>query len=272
MPDEIDTYYYSKFELTDTLPTGVEYVEGSLGVKRVETGTALDVNNHFTLSVTGGKLVLTAKDSLLNDAGFYGYHYEITFKVRLNRDNMTPQMSGSKATYTVSNKASLVARHKTDGSDTTRETNTVTTVASEIRPDLAPPAVIRIVKEIDTADIVWAHGNPIFVFRIEGKDSAGNAHVYNEAVEFTETQQADSEKIRATATLQVLEGTYQVTEERTMRYALAKVYDAQNGSVSGQGALFRLASGESGSVVFYNTKTTDEGQSHTSFVRNSIKK
>ena len=272
VPDEISTYYYSKFVFTDALPTGAKYVENSLTVKRVETGETLNISNQFSFSATDGKLVLTAKDSLLKTAAFYGCHYEITFKVRLDREKITPKLQGSKATYTVSNQATITARHKTESSDTLRTSNTVTTVGSEIRPDLAAPAVIHIIKEIDAQDIVWAHGNPVFVFRVAGTDTAGNPHVYYEAVEFTEKQQADGEKIRAIATLQVLEGTYQVTEERTMRYALAKVYDVQNGSLSGQGALFSLASGESGSVVFYNTKTTDEGQSHTSFVRNTIKK
>ena len=139
-------------------------------------------------------------------------------------------------------------------------------------------STIKVIKEIDNADIVWAHGNPIFTFKVTGKDMLGNTHTYYDTVEFTKTGVGTGTKVSLTAVFKVFAGTYTVSEEPTARYQLAEVHSVVNGTVSGKTAVINVegkqtdTTGPVGSAVFYNRKTTDGGQSHTAFVRNGIKK
>ena len=139
-------------------------------------------------------------------------------------------------------------------------------------------STIKVIKEIDNADIVWAHGNPIFTFKVTGKDMLGNTHTYYDTVEFTKTGVGTGTKASLTAVFKVFAGTYTVSEEPTARYQLAEVHSVVNGIVSGKTAVINVegkqtdTTGPVGSAVFYNRKTTDGGQSHTAFVRNGIKK
>ena len=139
-------------------------------------------------------------------------------------------------------------------------------------------STIQVTKEIDNADIVWAHGNPAFTFKVTGKDVLGNPHTWYDTVEFTKTNAGTGEKASLTATFRVYAGTYTVSEEQTARYRLASVHSVVNGSVSGDTAVLHVegkqtdTTGPAGSAVFYNQKMTDAGESHTAFVRNSIKK
>lgn len=138
-------------------------------------------------------------------------------------------------------------------------------------------STISVTKEIDVADIVWAHGNPTFTFKVEGKDVLGNTHTYYDTVEFTESGIGSGDKASLTVSFKVLAGTYTVSEETTARYQLASIRNVVNGSVSGKTAVMHIEgsqtdiAGPDGEATFYNQKTTDEGQSHTTFVRNSIK-
>ena len=139
-------------------------------------------------------------------------------------------------------------------------------------------STLRLTKEIDAEDIVWAHGNPTFTFRVEGTDLLGERHTYYETVEFTEGMETGGGKIRLTADFRVLAGSYVASETDVIRYRLENIYEVSNGTVSGSTVEFDLGGkrdgtdteGPSGNATFYNVKTTDEGLSHTAFVRNTI--
>jgi len=139
-------------------------------------------------------------------------------------------------------------------------------------------SVITVTKEIDTADIVWEHGNPTFTFRVDGKDVLGNAHTYYETVEFTTANVGNGAKAALSAKFTVLAGTYTVSEEKTARYAFGSIHDVVNGTVSGQTAVLNVSgkkdgtetAGPSGAATFYNVKATDEDLTHTAFVKNTI--
>ena len=139
-------------------------------------------------------------------------------------------------------------------------------------------SVITVTKEIDTADIVWEHGNPTFTFKVDGTDVLGNAHTYYETVEFTTANVENSAKAALSAKFTVLAGTYTVSEEKTARYAFGSIHDVVNGTVSGQTAVLNVAgkkdgtetAGPSGAATFYNVKATDEDLTHTAFVKNTI--
>ena len=139
-------------------------------------------------------------------------------------------------------------------------------------------SVITVTKEIDTADIVWEHGNPTFTFKVDGTDVLGNAHTYYETVEFTTANVGNGAKAALSAKFTVLAGTYTVSEEKTARYAFGSIHDVVNGTVSGQTAVLNVSgkkdgtetAGPSGAATFYNVKATDEDLTHTSFVKNTI--
>jgi len=130
---------------------------------------------------------------------------------------------------------------------------------------------LRITKEIDRADIVWAQGNPAFTFKVEGTDLYGRFHTYYETVEFTKSNAGTGTKARLTADITVCSGTYQVTEEKTMRYKLKSIHSVTNVTAGSASVSFELSKGEDGAATFYNAKTTDENLSHTVFVRNVMK-
>lgn len=139
-------------------------------------------------------------------------------------------------------------------------------------------STITVTKQIDTADIVWEHGNPTFTFRVDGKDVLGNAHTYYETVEFTTANVGNGAKAALSAKFTVLAGTYTVSEEKTARYAFGSIHDVVNGTVSGQTAVLNVSgkkdgtetAGPSGAATFYNVKATDEDLTHTAFVKNTI--
>ena len=130
---------------------------------------------------------------------------------------------------------------------------------------------LRLTKEIDKADIVWAQGNPTFTFRVEGTDLYGRFHTYYETVEFTKSSVGNGAKARLTADITVYAGTYRATEEKTMRYKLKSIHSVANGTTDGTSVSFDLSKGADGAAAFYNAKTADENLSHTVFVRNVIK-
>ena len=130
---------------------------------------------------------------------------------------------------------------------------------------------LRLTKEIDKADIVWAQGNPTFTFRVEGTDLYGRFHTYYETVEFTKSSVGNGAKARLTADITVYAGTYRATEEKTMRYKLKSIHSVANGTADGTSVSFDLSKGADGAAAFYNAKTADENLSHTVFVRNVIK-
>lgn len=132
---------------------------------------------------------------------------------------------------------------------------------------------LRLTKEIDTADIVWAHGNPTFLFKVEGTDLCGNTHMYYEAVEFTRNNVNGSGKAVLTAELTMPAGIYQATEEKTIRYQLDSIREVIGGKLIGKNAVsFDLSKGIDGAATFYNVKTTDEDLSQTVLVRNVMKR
>lgn len=139
-------------------------------------------------------------------------------------------------------------------------------------------STITVTKQIDTADIVWEHGNPTFTFKVDGKDVLGNAHTYYKTVEFTKNNVGSGAKASLSAKFTVLAGTYTVSEEKTARYKFGSITDVVNGTINGQTAVLDVSGkkdgtvteGANGAATFYNVKATDEDLTHTAFVDNTI--
>lgn len=129
---------------------------------------------------------------------------------------------------------------------------------------------IRLTKEIEGSDIVWDHGNPVFIMKVEGTDVDGQYHRWVEMLEFTEQNTDDTKKAGLTVDFTVPAGVYTASEESVIRYGQKEVRSVTGGKTEGMHAVFDLGSGGDGSAVFYNEKINDEKESHTAFVRNRI--
>lgn len=131
-------------------------------------------------------------------------------------------------------------------------------------------ARLKLTKEIDTADIVWAHGNPVFTFKVEGEDIDAKKHTYYETVEFAPENVKPLPRTTLTADITVPAGWYTAGEEQTMRYRLGSIHSIRGGILSADTVVFDVSSAGEACATFYNAKTTDEGESHSVFVRNHI--
>lgn len=129
---------------------------------------------------------------------------------------------------------------------------------------------MKITKRIRAEDIVWAHGNPVFFFRLEGRDMDGDSHSYSCAVEFTpEDLGTGKEYLEKTVTLdQIVAGIYRLTEQETYRYSLESYENIEGGKAEGEACVFDLIANEEGKAVAVNEKVNQSGTSHTGMIRN----
>lgn len=169
--------------------------------------------------------------------------------------------------YEIANRAVVKLEYDYGNPNVIEENTNTVLVKLEAPP---PIAILELTKEIDREDLVFAHGNPIFLFKAEGTDTKGNPHTYYQSVEFTKENGGEGQRKRLTAVIPVSAGTYTVTEERTLRYALAEIHSVTGGTVSGNGVRFDVTKTERAGAVFYNKKITDEELSHTALVKNHI--
>ena len=155
-------------------------------------------------------------------------------------------------------------------------------------PIKLPTGKITVIKKIKEKDIIWAHGNPIFSFVLEGSDIRGNDRIYEEYVEFImENYSVDTDGY---AVLKVVFsnipiGEYQVYEKPVLRYYLSDVFaNTENVSVQhGKEALYGIHPKEiayakvlldvekiQASVTFINEKSRYDDYTHNSAVKNFV--
>ncbi len=117
------------------------------------------------------------------------------------------------------------------------------------------PRTLTLTKTIHAGDINLANGNPTFIFKVSGTDTAGKAHTYYRLVEFTpEYIAGKTGDISISVTLDdLIAGTYTASEEIVARYELRDITNINGGRLSGETVVFDLISNTSGSAVFYNT-------------------
>ena len=146
---------------------------------------------------------------------------------------------------------------------------------------------ITVTKKIKESEITWAHGNPIFRFMVRGTDANGQAHTYEDQVEFREGNYAVDANGYAYLSLvfDVPIGTYRVYERESIRYALQDVWEASSnmtvsiqrdiqvpgggwGCLLGQTTL--TASVNTAKLTAVNKKTKYDRYSHTDVVKNTI--
>jgi len=249
--------------VTDVLEDALEY-SGFSVYTTADSKTFTDKTSLFKAVCKGQTVTVTGeKNPELNNVTL---RFDIKCRIREGYD-----LSGyiKDGFYAIPNAAKVkVTYGYGDPAETEKDTN-----KAVIKLEAPPPdTFLEITKEIDAADIVAAHGNPVFIFKAEGTDIKGKERTYYEAVEFTEQSAAADGKKRETAVIKVKAGVYTVTEERTMRYSFGGIYSVTQGTASGERVIFDVSDAKGGSAVFYNKKTTDEEQGHTALVRNHFGK
>lgn len=152
---------------------------------------------------------------------------------------------------------------------------------------------LTVVKKIKKEDIVWAHGNPAFLFAVSGEDLAGVRHTYYGSIAFTKDDEnlepdADGWIFLSYTFRNIPMGeAYAVEEIRSNRYLLTDVtspdgnvtvakkenplYDSQKEFSDFFEIRVNLKEKPTGSsIVFQNEKIRDDDYSHTSMAENKI--
>lgn len=259
------SHQYSSMVLEDPLPAGVEY-SGEWSVQCIEKEAAADGLFEFTNQ--SGMISLSAKQTSLSASDFYGYTYRLRFKVKWNTKAMTPVIDGNKKNYTAQNQTSLVIVR--NGTTSTLQSNTVTTKASAIRT-----GSVTVTKKILEKDITWAHGDPVFRFVLNGTDTDGIQHTYEDYLEYqvgNYTLDANGYAVLSFTFKSIPLGAYTLTEKETQRYQLLKITaDTVNASTGGNnGAAMLDETNPDASFTFLNEKTDFSRYSHCDVVRNTI--
>ena len=137
-----------------------------------------------------------------------------------------------------------------------------------------PCGEITVTKKIREKDIIWAHGNPVFRFEINGTDQRGMSHTYRNYVEFQKGnygRQGEYAVLSYTFSGVPL-GEYTISEKETLRYQFQGITaNTSNAGIAGRNGVVILdRKNKTAAVTFTNIKTRFDGCSHTDVIRNSI--
>lgn len=119
------SHCYKVLQIKDTLPSGADYA-GLVSIVRAEDNVA--VTDKFQISTEQDVITLTATDAFKSSATYYGYHYRILFRVRMDPTELTPKEDGNIRIYQVTNKAVLTYENA-GAPAASKESNTAATRA-----------------------------------------------------------------------------------------------------------------------------------------------
>lgn len=129
---------------------------------------------------------------------------------------------------------------------------------------------ITLTKIIHGDELVWAHGNPVFTFLVEGTDLDGENYACTDCVEFSRKNSDTRADVERKIVFTVPAGVYYARELKTVRYDLENIDKLENGKIQEKTVQFVLNQNENGSAAFINRKINDDGLTDTDFVRNVI--
>lgn len=130
---------------------------------------------------------------------------------------------------------------------------------------------ITVTKKVHKNDLKSAYGNPVGIFKCEGKDLNGNTHEYYEAVELTKNDVNGDYYTKSVTFDNLIAGTYKVTEVDTSRYDLTKVV-ASSGTTSSNNILnCDLVNNKEAKGTFTNSLTKFNLWSHSNIKINQFK-
>ncbi len=262
IPENDKIFQPVRIEFADQLEACLQFEE--VEVKLKKSGfSEWEADEGWSKETSGQNIHLTKEYSSEYDGG--SLRFDITCRIRKNYELLPWQSvkGETDAWITIPNQAAVTFEWaKGEPLRVEKKSNTATVKFRRTH--------LKLYKEIDVADIVWAHGSPVFTFKVEGTDLDGKSHTYYQSVGFYPENIGAGEKVRLAADFVVPAGTYTASEEKTMRYRLESIYSIVKGKAGADAVVFDLTDGQDGEAVFYNVKTTDEYESHTALARNHI--
>lgn len=146
---------------------------------------------------------------------------------------------------------------------------------------------LTVTKIINADEIIWEHGNPIFVVRVKGLGFDGKEYTFYHTFEFTEqyvNNHVIKDKVSMSYTFKGIPkgNNYKVEEMIVSRYALSEVKIVGEGKIEnsnigddaefyGKTAMVDIDKQPSGvEVLFFNIKNKYQALSHTVFLKNVV--
>lgn len=277
VPGENEEFYYDSYLVSDEFEEGLDIDEKGIFVT---TDNEDDVTGLFDITVDGRRVEFRAHSDILKTDSFYdnNYNYHIPVVIK----EVEALKNKDENDYIIYNECT--AKFSRLGSSESTRSNMTET---RIRIPLSFGS-ITITKRISEADIVWAHGNPTFMFRAEGEDEKGNAHRYEEFVCFRKGGYSLSGGGFAEVSVTISHvpcGIYRVTELPVMDYyltgaeattknmlitAVGEPGKGKDPSLIAYGTGTLTREEPDAGIIFYDTKGNYSGYRHTDVVCNTL--
>ena len=155
-------------------------------------------------------------------------------------------------------------------------------------PKDLPLGSITVTKKIKEEDIIWAHGNPVFHFVIEGIDLQGKYHRYENYVRYTKSNYINDGAGYAALSCvfsNIPLGRYEVYEKSVLRYYLKDAVANTSNVIITKGISPQYGTnpreiaygtaqinyeGEQASITFINEKKRFDNYSHSDVIKNMM--
>lgn len=258
---------YSTFEVKDALDSCLKFRSAS-----VVTALGNDVTRFFNIENKFNIITFRADKGFLKTDEAYNdvtYYFRIKVQAGSNQEiDAHNHYKKSKEFYSIVNSASRTII--SDKMQDIQETNESWVKGSTLLTD----GEIVVTKRIKEADITWAHGNPIFRFRVTGRDQKGLPHVYEQYVEFEPGKYTVSgeDAMLSCSFKGIQPGRYTVSELSTLRYQFESITaNTTNVSISDKTGIVVIDHNQpKAAVTFKNKKTRYDHYSHTDVITNTI--
>ena len=175
VPAESEEFYYTAYTVTDDFEEGLSVLESGISVT---DDSNADVTGLFDVKVEGRKVEFSAGAGVLDQESFYDRVYHFHVPVKIDDIEALPRMDGDD--YLIYNTCTA-GFERPAGAESSTSNRTSTRVKEPFGF-----GSITITKKIEADEIVWAHGNPTFLFSAEGTDTRDNRHRYEDFICFRE--------------------------------------------------------------------------------------
>lgn len=275
VPYEMEMFHYTSYTIYDEIHKELTIFPEACKVL-LDDGT--DVSKWFQISVKGQKVSFSVKPEIASTEKFYDQTYHCYIEVSIASDTDLSKYEGDR--YSVKNRGYVIMK---------RPQGEEKKISNEVQTFLMlPKGEITVTKRIKKEDIIWAHGNPVFLFVVEGKDYSGAYHKYEDYVIFTKDnykQEANGYISLNTVFEDLPLGEYEVYEKKTLRYYLSVVHaDTKNMHIKtvqkpsyglepkkvAYGKANLTSEAFQAGITFENEKQRYDGYSHSSVVTNTV--
>ena len=137
----------------------------------------------------------------------------------------------------------------------------------EIQAVFAKNPVITVTKQIDRSTVVWAKGDPVFTYKISGKDYLGISRTYYRMIAFEEGDGLDTKSM----TVKIPAGEWTVTELETNDWGLTSVTAGASCKVQGTAGILDTRNSDTAGVTFSNEVTDYSNYTHNGYQVNQMK-